>query len=497
MTLARLSMAAIDHIGRSDHGPGRSWTGPAVDPRDVTVGIVHLGIGAFHRAHQAVFTELAAAASGRNDWGIVGVTQRSASVRDQLMAQDGLYSVMERGARSAPLRVIGSVRDVLYAGADPDAVVARIADPAVRIVTLTVTEKGYRRAGGGRLDRSDPEVMADLAGRPPATVVGQLVRGLHRRMADGGGPVTVLSCDNLVGNGAVLCGLIGDFLEALPDADAGVLADWVATSVRFPSSMVDRIVPATTAADLAEVASALGLSDQGVVVAEPFRQWAIEDDFAGDRPAWELAGATLTHDVSAWEAVKLRMLNASHSLLAYVGALRGHETIAQAVADDQIAAEAAALMAVDVAPTIRVPDGLDLAAYRHEVLERFANPSLRHTTTQVAMDGSQKLPVRLLGTVRDRLAAGAVPVHAALAIAAWMTYVARGHDLNNRPLPLDDPLAQRLGEAAAAGADHPARLVRSMLDIREVFGTDLRDHDGFRDALVAQVDRLRAGGPLR
>jgi fructuronate reductase len=493
MSLPRLSLAALDHIGHIGAGQHRSWTGPALDPRSLQVGIVHLGIGAFHRAHQAVLTELTAAASGRDDWGIAGVSQRSARVRDQLMEQDGLYSIVERGAGAAPPRVVASVREVLHAPADPAAVTDRIADPAVRIVTLTVTEKGYRRGSGGRLDLVDPQIVADLTGRPPGTVVGQLVAGLRLRMARDGGPLTVLSCDNLVGNGTVLRGLVDDFVRALPPAQAGPLADWVAASVRFPCSVVDRIVPATTAADRDAAAAILGLRDAGVVVTEPYCQWVIEDDFAGDRPLWELAGAVLTQDVSAWEAVKLRMLNATHSLLAYVGALLGHETIAQAVADERLAAAADALMTVDVAPTLQVPDGLNLSDYRRTVLERFANPDMRHRTAQVAMDGSQKLPVRLLGTVRDRLAAGAMPTHAALAIAAFMTYVARGCDINDRPLPLDDPLAVPLRRAAVVGTGDPRGLVRSMLDITEIFGTDLREHDGFRDELAAQVARLSAG----
>jgi fructuronate reductase len=493
MSRPHLSLAALDHIGHTRSGRRRAWTGPALDPRSLRVGIVHLGIGAFHRAHQAVLTELAAAASGRHDWGITGVTQRSARVRDQLMAQDGLYSIVERGPGSAAPRVVGSIREVLHAPADPAAVTDRIADPATRIVTLTVTEKGYRRGNGGRLDLSDPGIIADLTGRPPGSVVGQLVAGLRRRMTRDGGPLTVLSCDNLVGNGTVLCGLVDDFVGALPPAQAGPLADWVAASVRFPCSVVDRIVPATTAADREAAAAILGLHDAGVVMTEPYCQWVIEDDFAGDRPLWELAGAVLTQDVSAWEAVKLRMLNATHSLLAYGGALLGHETIAQAVADERLAAEADALMTVDVAPTLPGPDGLDLAAYRRTVLERFANPEMRHRTAQVAMDGSQKLPVRLLGTVRDRLAAGAMPTHAAFAIAAWMTYVARGRDLTDRLLPLEDPLAVPLRRAAAAGTGDPRRLVRSMLGITEIFGTDLRDHDGFRDELANQVARLDAG----
>ncbi|WP_197698992.1 mannitol dehydrogenase family protein [Micromonospora inositola] len=485
----RLRLDTLDRLS----GQGRGWVGPAVDPRALRVGVVHLGIGAFHRAHQAIFTELAAAATGREDWGITGVTQRSASVRDQLMPQDGLYSVLERGADAAPLRVVGSVRDVVFGAGDPAAVVDRIADPAVRLVTLTVTEKGYRRDGAGRLDRSDPEVVADLAGRPPRTVVGQLVRGLQRRLAESAEPITLLSCDNLVGNGDVLRGLVQDIVDALPSSEAGGLADWITTSVRFPSCMVDRIVPATTAEDRADALAVLGLEDRGVVVAEPFSQWVIEDDFAAGRPAWERAGAVLTRDVAAWEAVKLRMLNASHSLLAYLGALRGYDTIAAALTEDRLAAAAESLMVEDVAPTLRVPDGLDLDHYRGQVLTRFANPALRHRTVQVAMDGSQKLPVRLLGTVRDRLAAGAVPRHAALAVAAWMVYVAQGRDVRGRDLPLDDPMAERLGTAGAAAGGDPQRLVDALLHVDEIFGADLRDHQGFRAALVDHVAQLTKG----
>lgn len=485
----RLALDALDRVA----GQGRGWIGPAVDPRSLRVGIVHLGIGAFHRAHQAVFTELAAAATGRQDWGIAGVTQRSASVRDQLVPQGGLYTVLERGADAAPPRVVGSVRDIVFGGGDPAAVIDRIADPAVRLVTLTVTEKGYRRDGAGRLDRSDPEVVADLAGRPPRTVVGQLVRGLQHRLACDAGPVTVLCCDNLVGNGDVLRGLVHDFVAALPSAEASGLADWIVAAVRFPSCMVDRIVPATTDEDRADVRAVLGLEDRGVVVAEPFSQWVIEDDFAGDRPAWERAGAVLTRDVAAWEAVKLRMLNASHSLLAYLGALRGYDTIAAALCDDRLAAAAEALMVEDVTPTLRAPDGLDLTDYRCQVLTRFANPALRHRTVQVAMDGSQKLPVRLLGTVRDRLAAGVVPRHAALAVAAWMVYVSQGRDVRGRDLPLDDPMADRLRTATAAAGGEPERVVDSLLRLPEVFGADLATHDGFRAALVEHVGRLMKG----
>ncbi|RZU12195.1 fructuronate reductase [Kribbella rubisoli] len=444
---------------------------PAVDPHALSVGIVHLGLGAFHRAHQAVVTERAAVATGETRWGIAGVSQRSATVRDQLAPQDGLYSVLERGLGDPTVQVVGSIRDVLTAPEDPDAVVARIADPAVTVVTLTVTEKGYRASGTG-LNLDDPEIQADLTGRPPRTVVGQLVAGIARREE----PLTIVSCDNLVANGPFLRKLVTDYFDAL----GKVPETFEAT--RFPASMVDRIVPATTEDDRAEAARLLGVRDEAVVVAEPFLQWVIENDFAGDRPAWERGGAVLTTDVAPWEQAKLRMLNATHSMLAYLGALRGYETIAEAVRDEELSRLSQALMTDDVVPTLTPPDGLDLTAYGASVLERFANPALKHRTRQVAMDGSVKLPVRMLGTVRDRLAAGAEPRTISLAVAAWMVYVLRTPDL-------DDPQADKL-KAAVAGVSEPAKVVDALLAVDSVFTPDLRDSAVFRELLVEHVSAL-------
>lgn len=459
----------------------------AVDPRELSVGVVHLGLGAFHRAHQAVYTELAAAATGSTAWGITGVSQRSTTVRDQLAPQDCLYSVLERGTGDPLVKSIASIREVLVAPEDPEVVVARIADPAVQVVTLTVTEKGYRATADGGLDLDDEGIRADLAGRAPRTVVGQLAAGLARRAATGAGPLTLLSCDNLVGNGEVLRRLVHDFAAALPGATD--LAAQLAVA-RFPSSMVDRIVPATTDADRAEVARLLGVRDEAVVVAEPFSQWVIEDDFAAGRPAWDQAGAVLTADVAPWEQAKLRMLNATHSLLAYLGALRGYATIAEAIRDEELAGFAQDLMTQDVMPTLAPPAGLDITAYGQSVLERFANPALKHRTVQVAMDGSVKLPVRLLGTVRDRLAAGAEPRLAALAVAAWMVYVATGRDAGGRDLPLDDPIADVLRAAADRVGTQPAGLVDALLGVGKVFGPDLRDQPVFRALLVDHVAAL-------
>jgi fructuronate reductase len=454
---------------------------PGVPRRPDAVGIVHLGIGAFHRAHQAVYTDQA---DGDGRWGICGVTQRSRTVVDQLAPQDGLYGVLELAAEGVSVHLVGAVREVLAGHDEPDRVVSRIADPAVGVVTMTVTEKGYRRAADGHLDLADPGVQADLA-RPdaPTTAIGQLVRGLQRRA--GGPPLTVLCCDNLVGNGAVVAGLVDDFCAALPGS--GSLRDWVAGSVRFPSSMVDRIVPATTSEHRSVAAELLGARDEALVVAEPFRQWVIEDDFAGPVPAWESAGALLTDDVAPYEAMKLRLLNATHSLLAYAGGLAGYDTIAEAVHDEQLAAAAEALMAQDVLPTLVPPAGVDLAEYCRTVLHRFANPALGHRTAQVAMDGSMKLPMRLLGTIRDRLRAGATPHWAAFTLAAWMAYVAAGEDAHGRPLPLDDPLADRL-RAAAAGP--PEGLADRLLALPEVVDDELRESSVLRDLLTDHLSRL-------
>jgi fructuronate reductase len=334
-------------------------------------------------------------------------------------------------------------------------------------------------------------------------VVGQLAAGLVRRAETGAGPLTVVSCDNLVANGPFLRRLMEDYAAALSSGHVEVrtgvrTGDRLAAQLdaaRFPASMVDRIVPATTDADRDEAQQLLGgVRDEAVVVAEPFIQWVIEDDFAGARPGWEKAGAVFTGDVAPWEQAKLRMLNATHSMLAYLGGLRGYETIAEAVRDEQLAALATELMTADVVPTLTPPEGLDLTAYGARVLERFANPALKHRTAQVAMDGSVKLPVRLLGTVRDRLAVGAEPRLASLAVAAWMVYVAIGLDANGRELPLDDPLAPTL-RAAVDGVGHrPVELVEALLGVEAVFGPDLRDHPVFRALLVDQLAGLLPAG---
>ena len=485
-------MNRLSHATLAQVSPTADVQLPPAGAADQPVGILHLGIGAFHRAHQAIFTEDVVAATGEGRWGICGVTQRSSAVQEQLLPQDGLYGVLERSPGGPRLRVVAAVRDVLFPARQARALDARFDDPAVAVITLTVTEKGYRRNGRGRLDRTDPLVAQDIAGGPARSTVGQLARGLQRRFQGSGAPVTVLCCDNLNANGTVLARLVDDFCQALPSAEGGPLAEWIAGKVTFPCSMVDRIVPATTAADRTSAQSMLGLVDEGLVVAEPFRQWVVEDDFAGDRPAWEVAGAQLTKDVAPYELMKLRILNGAHSTLAYLGALSGYATIAETVTDDALLSVARSLVAQDVIPVLDPPDGTDLPAYGAEVLGRFANPALAHRTVQIAMDGSQKLPPRLLGTVRDNLRVGRHPRWAAYGVAAWMAYVASPSARNGMALPIDDPMAERLAERARGKTD-PAAVVAGLLGLTGIFGEDLPQVDWFRQELVGAVAELLRG----
>lgn len=450
--------------------------------RPTSRGIVHLGLGAFHRAHQAVFTDEAAILTGDSSWGITGVSQRSNAVAEQLRPQDGLFTLVEKGVDVERATVVGSIVEVLNAAEDSAAVVAAIGDPGVRIVTLTVTEKGYRLdPATGRLRRGDEQIVADLAGGDPRTVVGQLVAGLViRQQTDS--PLTVLCCDNLPHNGRQLERLVADFVAAR-NLDDGV-AEWIARRVSFPSTMVDRIVPAATADDRASLERASGLRDDALVVCEPFRQWVIEDRFVTERPAWDLVGVQFVQDVEPWEVMKLRVLNATHSLLAYAGSRAGHTTIADAVADPALESLARRMIREDVAPTL----GAEMApeTYGEEVLKRFANPNLPHTTRQVAMDGSQKLGPRVLGTVRDALAAGTSTRWLAVAVAAWCLYVI---DEVRAGRMLDDPMADTL--AACVSSDDP---IPELLGETQIFGSDLGSESLFGQQVI-EVARVLSVTP--
>ncbi len=456
---------------------------PAYDRRRVATGIVHLGIGAFHRAHQAAYTDAVLASDPR--WGICGVSLRSPDTRDALAPQDGLYALAVRDDGRQDLRVVGSVTALLVAPQDPQAVLARMSDPAVRIVSLTVTEKGYcHHPATGELDEAHPDIVHDLA-HPgaPRSVPGFIVEALARRRVAGTAPFTLLSCDNLPANGRVLKRIVTRFAQLRDPASVS----WIG-EVASPSTMVDRIVPATTDADRATVSAALGVEDAWPVMTEPFSQWVIEDDFPAGRPAWEAAGAVFTADVTAFEKMKLRLLNGSHSTLAYLGYLAGAETVAEAMALPGMEALIADMMAEEIAPTLDALPDFDLAAYLAALLRRFRNGALRHRTWQIAMDGSQKLPQRLLGTIRDRLAVGAPFPRLALGVAGWMRYVL-GVDEQGRAIDVRDPLAGRIAGRVGALRD-PEAIVSALLGFGEIFGDDLPRQPAFRDAVRAALRGL-------
>lgn len=459
---------------------------PAYDRSQLTVGIVHLGIGAFHRAHQAAYTDTVLA-SGDAQWGICGASLRSAATRDGLAPQDGLYTLAIRDGGGERLRVIGSVRRLLVAPEDPSALIRQMADPACRIVSLTVTEKGYcHKPATGELDEAHPDIVHDLAHpEAPRSAIGFIAEALFERRRHGVPPFTVLSCDNLPANGRTAGRVVTRFAE-LRDAEFGA---FVAEHVAFPSTMVDRIVPATTDADRAAVSQALGVEDAWPVMTEPFTQWIVEEHFPNGRPAWEEAGAVFVPDVTPYELMKLRLLNGSHSTLAYLGCLAGYETVADAMAAPGMARLLNELM--EQASETLAPLDVDLAEYRSDLIARFRNPALRHKTAQIAMDGSQKLPQRLLGTMRARLSRGQPIAPFALGVAAWMRY-ATGIGENGERHKVDDPLAGRIG-ALTDGVAEPAALVAAYMQLDEVFG-DLAGDQEFRRAVTEALAELMSLG---
>jgi fructuronate reductase len=465
---------------------------PAYDRRRVSCGIVHLGLGAFHRAHQAVYTDDRLEA-GESAWGIVGMSLRSPDVRHALAPQDTLYTVLQRGPDGDRARIIGSVLDVITAPDDPDSAMRRLTDPDVRVVSLTVTEKAYcQNAATGTLDESHPGIAADLATAAfPRTVPGLLAEALRRRRDTGAGGVTVLVCDNLPSNGETVARIVGCY-AALRDRS---LAEWIANETAFPCTMVDRIVPATTAADRAVIAR-LGYEDAWPVVAEPFSQWVIEDRFVRGRPAWEEAGAEIVQDVRPYELMKLRALNGAHSSLAYLGAVAGLETVADAMADPVFRPFLHALWNDDLVPTIKTVPGMDLSGYTADLVTRFSNPAIRHRLLQIAMDGSQKLPQRLLQPALDRLRQGAMPRHITLVVAAWMQFLL-GRDELGRGYEISDPLAARLATLATDTGGNVEAFADALFGVREIFDLTLAEHAGFRKEVLDHLRSLSAHGVRR
>lgn len=410
----------------------------AYDRAAMANGIVHFGIGAFHRAHMAWYTDLAMDAGSR-DWRITGVSMRSADIADRLNPQDGLYTLVQRDGTGARGRVIGAVDRVLVAPDAPAAIVAALAAPTTRIVSFTITEKAYGRSADGGLDPA-------LAGA--GSIYPLLAAGLAARRSAGLCGITLMSCDNLADNGAVLRRLLLAWLDAHDPATG----HWVAQSCTFPATMVDRIVPAATPADLDANAAMIGMADAGAVFTEPFSQWVVEDRFAAGRPAWETVGASLVADVVPYEQAKLRMLNGAHSALAYLGLERGHEFVHQAIADPALRALVSRLMRAEAAPSVDAAPGQDLAVYADRLLERFDNPALAHRLAQIAMDGSQKIPQRWLATLEANRKQGRNCPAIMAALAAWLRHL-RGDNVG-RAGAVADPRSAELQALWATGSAH-------------------------------------------
>jgi len=463
-------------------------TRPRYDRTAVATGIVHLGVGAFQRAHQAMYTE-AALNAGDLRWGIVGASLRSPAVRDALKPQDGLYTLAMRGAEGERLQVIGAIRNVLVAPENPQALLDALTDPAVAIVTLTVTEKGYcYDPATTALDEKHPDIMHDLAEPArPRTVPGFLVEAQRRRREAKVHAFTVLCCDNLPHNGRTVAAIVARF-AALRDPQ---LAGYIRNEVAFPSTMVDRITPATTDEDRTAISARLGFEDVAPIVTEPFSQWVIEDRFPGGRPDWSIAGAEFVSDVAPYENMKLRLLNGSHSTLAYLGYLAGYETVSDTMKDADYRRLAEGVMD-DAATTLKMPPGADVAAYKCALMERYANPALKHRTWQICMDGSQKLPQRLLGSIRDRLAVGAPIDRLVMGVAGWMRYVT-GADEQGKPIDVRDPLAARLRAIADHAGLVAERLAPALLEVREIFG-ELAADPRFLTAVTNALARIIAKG---
>ncbi|GAA2360967.1 mannitol dehydrogenase family protein [Nonomuraea africana] len=462
---------------------------PSYDRSRLTVGIVHIGVGGFHRAHQAMYLDRLMNEGKAHDWAIcgVGVLPGDARMRDALIAQDGLYTLVLKhpdGTREA--RVIGSITDYLFAPDDPEAVIEKMADPTVRIVSLTVTEGGYNiHPVTGAFDAGSPAIRADLEpGAVPATVFGLVTEALRRRRARGLVPFTVMSCDNIQGNGEVARHSFTAFARLV---DAG-LADWIEAAVAFPNSMVDRITPVTTDEDREAVTELFGVLDAWPVTCEPFTQWVLEDDFSRGRPPFEEAGVQVVADVEPYELMKLRLLNAGHQALCYFGYLSGHRYVHEAATDPAIAKFLLDYMDLEATPTLRPVPGVDLDGYKRTLIERFSNAEVRDTLARLCAESSDRIPKWLLPVVREQLAGGGPVTRAAAVVASWARY-AEGADESGEPIVVVDRLRERLMAAAKAQRQRPTAFIED----RELFG-DLADDERFVEPYLRALESLHAKG---
>jgi mannitol 2-dehydrogenase len=459
---------------------------PSYDRASLTEGIVHIGVGGFHRAHEAVYVDDIFNTTNERDWAIcgVGLLPQDKKMKEALESQDYLYTLVEKSASKDEARVVGSITSFLLALETPEKVLAKLASPEIRIVSLTITEGGYcMNPATGEFDTANADVQYDLAHpQTPRTVFGYVTEALRRRREAATPAFTLLSCDNIPHNGDVARKMFLSFAELW---DPG-LAEWISQNVAFPNCMVDRITPVTTDADREMVRTEFGIDDAWPVVCEPFRQWVVEDKFSNGRPPWEKVGAQMTDDVHPYEAMKIRLLNGSHSGMAYLGYLAGFTYIHEIMADHEFQTYIQRFMDEEVTPILMPVPGVDLRLYKATLIERFANPNIRDQVARICTDGSNKLPKFILPTIEDQLARAGETRFLSLAVAGWCRFL-NGTDENGKQIPLDDPRAKTLRNAAIAGG-HKADKLFAMQEVFGALGTSKEFMNQVNKALQSLYD---------
>lgn len=462
---------------------------PTYDRQRLSAGIVHIGVGGFHRAHQAMYLDRLMNQGEAHDWGIVGVGVMPGDKRMQqvLQAQDHLYTLVVKhpDGRYEP-RIIGSMIEYLFAPDDPERVIEQMADPAIRIVSLTVTEGGYNfHPVSGEFNLDNPQVRHDLEHPDqPTTVFALVVEALARRRRRRLAPFTVMCCDNIQNNGDIAKNTFCAYARAR-DVE---LAEWIACEVTFPNSMVDRITPVTTQGDIDELAARFAVADVWPVVCEPFTQWVVEDRFVAGRPPLEAAGVQVVEDVEPFELMKLRLLNASHQALCYFGYLAGYRYVHEVCQDPLFVDFLLDYMRLEGSPTLASVPGVDLEAYRLTLIERFANPQIKDTLARLCAESSDRIPKWLIPVIRERLAAGGDIRRSAAVVASWARYV-EGHDEAGEPIIVVDPLKETLMSLAAKNRQRPT----TFIEHHELFG-DLADDERFRQAYLETLGLLHELG---
>lgn len=461
---------------------------PKFDAKALSCGILHLGCGAFHRAHQALATQRAIEAEGKEGlrWGIAAASMTRATVPDQLRPQDGLYTALERSKDGTKAEIAAVLREIVHAPSDSRGLPARIADPQTKIVTLTVTPTGYLlEPSSGQLMARHKDIQHDLL-RPlrPRSAVGAIALGLERIYADGGRPPVIISCDNISENGRTL----HDAVVSFASLRSARLADWIHRNVHFPNTMVDRIVPTSSAADREDAFRLTGLVDAAPVSMEPFLQWVIEE-FPGPRPRWEAAGAQFVSNVAPYELAKLRMLNGVHMLLAYLGGLAGYKTIAETMADPYFAACAEHFMLREQGATLDMP-AEKLRDYTTVLMERLRNPAIRHDVSRIGRNGSCKMATRLVRSLQENLDAGRPAQCTILTIAGWISWFTL-REGKARALTLTDPRREALLAVAAMAGEDPQMQARKFLGQAEIFGAEIQGQEAVVQELAEALKDLR------